>query len=113
MTARKKSKKPQGRKKGDPKPPGSGRKKGTPNKVSADLKAMTLEALNELGGTKYMKWLAVNEPSAFCRLLARIIPQAVHHEVESCESLAEDIREAQRRAGIRTVRTDRDLEEAA
>jgi hypothetical protein len=41
-----------GRKPGSPKT--GGRKKGTPNKLTADVKAMVLEALDRAGGVSYL-----------------------------------------------------------
>lgn len=41
-----------GRKPGTPKT--GGRQKGTPNKLTADVKAMILEALDKAGGVKYL-----------------------------------------------------------
>lgn len=41
-----------GRKPGTPKT--GGRQKGTPNKVSADVKQMVLEALGKAGGAQYL-----------------------------------------------------------
>ena len=63
--------------KGSGKVPGSGRKKGTPNKVNALLKDQILQALDELGGVAYLVKLAKENPTAFSALLGRILPTQV------------------------------------
>ena len=63
--------------KGSGKVPGSGRKKGTPNKVNALLKDQILQALDELGGVAYLVKLAKENPTAFSTLLGRILPTQV------------------------------------
>ena len=63
--------------KGSGKVPGSGRKKGTPNKVNALLKDQILQALDELGGVAYLVKLARENPTAFSTLLGRILPTQV------------------------------------
>ena len=52
-----------GKPKGTPRTPGSGRSRGTPNRVTAQLREMTLEALERLGGVDYLEWLGENEPA--------------------------------------------------
>jgi hypothetical protein len=54
-----------------------GRRKGTPNKLNADIKAMILGALNEAGGQKYLARQAKENPSAFLTLLGKILPMQV------------------------------------
>lgn len=61
---------------------GKGRKKGVPNKVTADLKGMVLDALKQAGGVDYLVWLAHNEPASFTALLGRIIPLQVRGDGE-------------------------------
>jgi hypothetical protein len=62
-------------KKGDPKI--AGRKKGTPNKIPADLKEQILEAAKLVGGEEetvgYLKAVAVSHPQAFCGLLGKVL----------------------------------------
>jgi hypothetical protein len=69
-----------------------GRKKGTPNKMSPDLKEAIIAALDEAGDRiangsiypplpspggrhEYFVWVALRKPRPFCRLLARLIPR--------------------------------------
>jgi len=60
------------------KPPaaGKGRKKGSVNKVSADLKNMILQALSNSGGADYLEQRA-NDPrtaAAFLGLVGKVLP---------------------------------------
>ena len=53
---------------------GSGRKKGTPNKLTSDLKEMILSALNKAGGQEYLAGQAKENPSAFLTLVGKVLP---------------------------------------
>lgn len=56
-----------------------GRKPGSVNKYSADLKNMILEALGNAGGAKYLEDRA-NDPktaAAFLGLVGRVLPMTV------------------------------------
>lgn len=55
-------------------PPGPGRPKGSPNKISGQLREMILQALSHVGGVKYLARQANETPSAFLALIGRIIP---------------------------------------
>lgn len=57
-------------------PKTGGRAKGTPNKLTRDIKAMILGALDRVGGEDYFVHLAENEPKAFAALLGRLLPTA-------------------------------------
>lgn len=57
-----------------------GRKKGSLNKTTRQLKDMILEALSESGGVKYLKVVARENPAAFCTLLGKVIPLQVTGE---------------------------------
>lgn len=56
------------------KAPGSGRKPGTPNKVTKELQEMILAALDTAGGEEYLARQANENPNAFLSLLGRVIP---------------------------------------
>jgi len=58
--------------------PGSGRKKGTPNKVTADVKDAILKAFGDVGRDQYLKKVAQDDPRVFCALLGRVLP--IQHE---------------------------------
>lgn len=62
--------------KGQPKT--GGRTKGTPNKLTADVKAMVLEALDQAGGVSYLLTQAQSNPSAFLTLVGKVLPMTVN-----------------------------------
>lgn len=61
------------------KPPnaGKGRPKGVPNKMTADLRAMILGALNKAGGEQYLVAQAHDNPQAFLPLVGKCLPKEV------------------------------------
>lgn len=58
--------------KGQPKT--GGRKKGVTNKLTADVKAMVLEALDKAGGVDYLLNQSKENPSAFMTLVGKVLP---------------------------------------
>lgn len=68
---------PKGSGKGQPKTRGSGRKKGTPNKITRELKDMILGALDKAGGESYLVKCAEANPSAFLTLIGKVLPTQV------------------------------------
>jgi hypothetical protein len=58
-----------------------GRQKGTPNKLTGELKEMILEAANLAGGAggtvQYLQTQASANPTAFMSLLGRVLPMTV------------------------------------
>lgn len=54
-----------------------GRKKGTPNRVTGDLRAMVLGALSDAGGQDYLTKQAKKNPKAFLSLLGRCLPKDI------------------------------------
>lgn len=65
------------------KPPnaGKGRKKGVPNKTTAAVKDMILQALANKGGTKYLEEQATSNPTAFLTLVGKVLPLDVNANV--------------------------------
>lgn len=63
--------------KGAPRPPGAGRKKGSTNKVTGELKEMILQALDNKGGVKYLEAQADANPTAFLSLVGKVLPMTV------------------------------------
>ncbi len=66
---------------------GPGRPKGTPNKVTAQLKEMILEALDDAGGVNYLVSKA-NDPrtaSAFLSLIGKVLPMTIQGPGENGE----------------------------
>ncbi len=59
---------------------GSGRKKGVPNKLNADLKAMILGALAGAGGQDYLQRQAELNPGAFMTLIGKVLPMQIAGE---------------------------------
>lgn len=55
-----------------------GRVKGTPNKLTTELKEMILEALNGVGGIKYLMAQAEENPTAFLSLVGKVLPLTVN-----------------------------------
>jgi hypothetical protein len=56
---------------------GPGRPKGAPNKTTAAIKDMVLNALDNVGGIKYLEIQAAQQPVAFMGLLAKIMPTQI------------------------------------
>lgn len=59
------------------KTPGSGRKKGTPNKVNGQLKEMILNALDNAGGVAYLTQQATENPGPFLSLVGKVLPMTI------------------------------------
>ena len=66
--------------KGTPKT--GGRKAGTPNKLTADIKAMIIGALNAKGGQEWLEHQADENPTAFMTLVGKILPLQVTGEAD-------------------------------
>lgn len=60
-----------------------GRQKGVPNKLSGDVKAMILAALDEAGGMAYLLQQAQTNPNAFMTLLGKVLPMTVAGDPEN------------------------------
>lgn len=64
-----------GRKPGGPKT--GGRRKGATNKLSGDVKAMVLAALDQAGGASYLVEQSKNNPAAFMTLVGKVLPMTI------------------------------------
>jgi hypothetical protein len=63
-----------------------GRQRGTPNRLTGDVRAMILGALSEVGGQSYLARQAEQNPVAFMALVGRVLPlQAADHDGERLE----------------------------
>lgn len=60
--------------------PGSGRKPGTPNKITVDMRNAMLEAFERKGGVEYLLGL---DDDLFVKMLTRTVPNEVAAKVES------------------------------
>jgi hypothetical protein len=60
-----------------------GRKPGTPNKLTADVKSAIVAAFNEVGGSAYLIDLAKDHPAVFCSLLGKVVPAEKHIELQA------------------------------
>lgn len=67
------------RPKGQPKL--GGRQKGTPNKQTAAIKDMIIQALDKSGGVEYLVGQAESNPTAFMGLIGRVLPLQMDHDV--------------------------------
>jgi len=63
--------------------PGAGRKPGVPNKIQMSVKEMVLGALHELGGQKWLKKVAAEDPKAFIPLITRCMPTVIAGDPEN------------------------------
>lgn len=60
--------------KGKPRPPGSGRAKGTPNKSSATVRESILAVYATIGGDKAFAEWAHSNPQEYYKIYARVLP---------------------------------------
>lgn len=56
------------------KPKTGGRAKGTPNKITTQLRDMILGALDDVGGQQYLAQQAKLNPGPFMTLLGKVLP---------------------------------------
>ena len=63
------------------KPKTGGRQKGTPNKLTADLRTMIMMAFEKAGGVDYLVGLAKENPSAFLTLVGKVVPRELNANV--------------------------------
>lgn len=54
---------------------GKGRPRGVPNKITSDLKAMVLGALDDAGGREYLTRQAEENPGPFMALVGKCLPK--------------------------------------
>jgi hypothetical protein len=71
---------------------GKGRPKGAPNKMTAEVKQMILDALEQAGGVAYLARQADEKPAAFLALVGKVLPLQVHGAGENGEHLISGIK---------------------
>lgn len=71
-------------KKGDPRPANAGRRKGTPNKVTTDMREAMAEAFERKGGVEYLLTL---DDELFVKMLSRMVPNEVAAKVDARATL--------------------------
>lgn len=64
-------------KKAAPPNAGKGRRKGVPNKTTAAIKDMIVQALDNAGGVEYLQRQADENPVAFMGLVGKVLPMQV------------------------------------
>lgn len=62
-----------------------GRKKGTPNKLTKELKDLILGALDKSGGEQYLIDQAKENPTAFLTLVGKVLPMTVNADHTSSD----------------------------
>lgn len=72
---------------------GQGRPKGTPNKVTSDVRAMIHGALDQLGGQSYLVEQARANPAAFMTLVGKILPKEIKADVLTASMAPEELME--------------------
>lgn len=60
-----------------------GRKKGTPNKFTASVKAAFEEAFDRMGGVEALVSWAQSEPTEFYKLYSKLLPAEVRNSVNA------------------------------
>ena len=68
---------------------GKGRPKGVPNKMTAQIKDMIRQALDEAGGVSYLVEQAEANPKAFLTLVGKLVPLDVNATVDKTVTLKE------------------------
>jgi len=61
---------------------GAGRKKGVPNKLTANVREAIQKAFLEAGGESYLVKIAKEDPRTFCTLLGKLLPTQVDAQVD-------------------------------
>jgi hypothetical protein len=74
-----------GKPKGAPKT--GGRVKGTPNKVTAQIKDAIMAAYDRLGGVEYLVRVGEEHPVVFCALLGKLLPNELRLPAEELAPL--------------------------
>lgn len=74
-----------------------GRKKGTPNKATTEVKTAILKAFDAAGGEKYLVRVAKEDPKTFCTLLGRVLPAELKADINVDDNVAALLAEGRKR----------------
>jgi len=80
-----------------------GRKKGSVNKVTKQLKDMILGALSDVGGQEYLARQARENPGAFMALIGKVLPTTLAGDKANPLEVSVSFEE-QRRQAVEAVR---------
>ena len=79
---------------GQPRPARSGRRAGTPNRVSQSVREALAGALRAKGGQEYFERQADDNPGAFMALVGKLLPIEHSIDPDSASTVAELLRQA-------------------
>jgi len=77
---------------------GKGRKPGSRNRVTIEVKQAILKAFDDAGGAGYLLTVAQDDPKTFCALLGRIVPTEISADVTVATDFADKLRAARERS---------------
>lgn len=60
-----------------------GRQKGTPNKLSMTVKENVINVFDSLGGTEHMKEWAIENPTQFYNIYAKLLPTEITGDADN------------------------------
>lgn len=75
-----------------------GRRKGTPNKITADLRDTIQKAFKAVGGQDYLETVARDQPAVFCKLLGMTLPKDVNLNASAGLSISIAVGDAARQS---------------
>lgn len=90
-----------------------GRQRGTPNRLTRDLKSMIEGALHTVGGQRYLVTIAREQPDTFCRLLAKILPRDLNVTLPPEANAAPSLLQAARRLAFLFTAADKEAKKEA
>ncbi len=99
-------------KKGEPRPAGAGRVRGTPNRTTAAMRDALVQAFERAGGVEYLVRVADEDPRTFCMLLAKLLPSEIRAEVTSSDEIIAAMRAGRERADRGRTRSDTECDGA-
>lgn len=83
-----------------------GRQKGTPNKITGELKTMVLEALDQAGGVRYLVDRARDTPGPFLTLVGKVLPLTVAGDPQAPLQVVQQMSDEQLRTALAAALSD-------